>query len=125
MMNYPANLIDIDIVGQVMQRDRSLVLVAVIGAGEDGAGAVTILRVTDRQHDRAPGGVVARVRNLQKAVLQAVAFKVDSRRYRIRHAYFTNSRCSTFARLWYPESVITTDSVISRPPSSSHNAGMK
>ena len=72
-----ANFVDVDRVGQMLQRDRAFVLVAVVGAGQDRARAIAVSGVAERQHNRTPGGVVTRMRYLQKTVLQAIAFEVD------------------------------------------------
>ena len=66
-------------VRQVEERDRSLVLVAVIAACQERGRAVAVLDHRDRDHDRAPGGLIARMGQLEKSMLDAVLLEVDGR----------------------------------------------
>src|SRR3546814_3582438 len=73
-----ADLRRLQAAGEIEDRDRPLVLVAVIAAGEEGSGAVAVPDHGDGNEDRAPGRVVARPRQLQVAVLHAVLVEVEA-----------------------------------------------
>jgi hypothetical protein len=55
----PAHLSQIQLARQVEECDRSLIFVAVIGAGEQRRRSLAALDDSDGNHDRAPGGIVA------------------------------------------------------------------
>ena len=65
--------------GELEERDRPLVLVPVVPARQERRRALAPLHHGHRDHDRAPRGVVAAVRQPEAAVLDAVAVEVDRR----------------------------------------------
>jgi hypothetical protein len=76
--DHPAlQLADIERAHQVHERDRPLVLVAVVGAGQEQGGALAPLRHIDRDRDVAVGRAVVRMRQAERAGLHALLVVVD------------------------------------------------
>ena len=68
MMTVPVSVGRVEGAGEVEERDRALVLVAVVGAGQERGRAGGAADDGDRDHHAAPGAVVAAVGQAQEAV---------------------------------------------------------
>ena len=75
--DHPAtDLIGTQRVGHTPECNRTFVLIAVIGAGQNCCRTATVLDHRYRHHDGAPGGIVPRIRHFQKSVLYPVLFEI-------------------------------------------------
>jgi len=70
--------------GKLVERQWPFILVAMIAAGKQRRRAIAVADDADRDHHRAPGGIVAAVGQAQETVLDAVVLEIDGRRYRRR-----------------------------------------
>ena len=77
MMTVPVEVGRVEGAGEVEEGDRALVLVAVVAAGEERGRAGGAADDGDRDHDAAPGAVVAAVGQAQEAVARAGGVEVD------------------------------------------------
>ena len=95
----PGNFLRCEPAGEIEQRDRAFVFVAVVGAGQERRRPLAPLDHGDRDHQRAPSRGVVGIGQLQKAVLDAIGLEVDRRGDRaIAHARLKPSRKACAAR---------------------------
>ena len=80
MMTVPLTVLRIERAGEIVERQRPFIFVAMVAAGEQRGRPVAVADDADRDHHRAPGGIVAAIGQAQEAVLHAVAVEIDGRR---------------------------------------------
>ena len=64
---------------ELEQCQRPLIFVAMIAAGQERGRSLAVPDHGERDHHRAPGGIVTAVRQAQEAMLDAVAVEIDGR----------------------------------------------